>query len=169
MPVTIQVDGATQIFIAAPNNGSLEELGYTTDGCQIVENIFTTEVHSDEFGGESGPPADIQYLGEYHIVRLNLSKYDEAVANKIRASTAGGTAGTPATRGTLYRQDTKSWRLLIKTPNRPRNYLSVVFREPREFNKGTKFSQLRVEAHCFESTAPTPGVVGGVLYNTTTS
>lgn len=169
MAVTIQVDGATQIFIAAPAAGSLEELGYTTDGCQIVEQLFTAEVHSDEFGGESGPPADIQYLGEMHIIRLNLSKYDEAVANKIRASSAGGTAGTPATRGTLYRQDTKTWRLLIKTPTRPRNYLCAIFREPREFNKGTKHSRLSVEAHCFESTAPTPGAAGGVLYNTTTS
>jgi hypothetical protein len=163
MAVTIQVDLASGIWIAAPAGGTLEELGYTTDGSFVTEQIFTTEVHSDEFGGQEGPPADIQYLGEMHIIRLNLSRYDEAVANKIRASTAGGTAGTPATRGTLYKQDTKTWRLLIKTTNRPRNYLCAIFRQPREFNKGTKFSQLQIEAHCFEPT------LGAALYNTTTT
>ncbi len=163
MAVTIQVDQASNIWIAANAAGTLEELGYTTDGSSVTEQIFTKEVHSDEYGGEEGPPADIQYLGEMHIIRLRLSRYDESIANKIRASTAGGTAGTPATRGTLYKQDAKTWRLLIKTANRPRNYLCAIFREPREFNKGTKYSELQVTAHCFEPT------LGAALYNTTTT
>lgn len=161
MSVAIQVDKAAQIKIASPAAGGLEELGYTSDGCMITEQLFTTEVHSDEYGGNEGPPADIQFLGEIHIVRLNLSRYDEAVANKIRSSVAGGTAGTPAARGLLYKQDSKFWRLLINTAVRPRNYLCAIFRTPKEFNKGTKYSQLQIEAVCYET------AVGQPLYNTT--
>ena len=158
MPVTIQVDLAALIQIASPASGVLESLGYTMNGGEITERLFPYNVHSDENGGDAGPPVDIQYMGEMHIIRLLLTRYDEVVINKIRAGLAGGTAGTPGAAGSLYFQELKAWRLLINTINRPRNYTRVVFTEPKELNKGTKHSQALVVAHAYKD-------ANGVLYN----
>lgn len=162
MAEQIQVDGVAVIKIASPANGTLETLGKTINGAEVTERLFTEEVKGDENGGDPGPPIDIQMLGEIHIVRLTLSKYDEAILNKVRASLAGGTAGTPGTSGTLYFQDSKSWRLLIHTTNRPRNYTNVIFREPKEVNKGTIHSKATIIAECHKD-------ANGVLYNSTTT
>lgn len=162
MAMTIQVDLASLIRIASPAAGSLEDLGYTMNGTEITEQVYTYPVMGDQNGGDAGPPIDVQYMGEIHIIRLLLTKYDEAVINKIRAGLAGGTAGTPGTKGTLYFQQTSAWRLLVNTTNRPRNYTRVIFSEPKEINKGTKHSQALVVARAYEDAS-------GVLYNAVTS
>ena len=163
MPLTIQVDGAALVRVATPANGTLEDLGYTADGCEITEQIYTHDVPTDLFGGEQGPPTDVQYMGEVHVIRLNLTKYDELVVNKIRAGLATGTAGTIGVPGSLYVQGGFSWRLLIGTPFRPRNYVNVIFgKEPKELNKGTKFSRTMVVATAYANSA-------GTLYNSTIS
>ena len=162
MANTIQVDGLATIKIASPAAGSLETLGYTINGVEITEQVFTEEVKGDENGGDPGPPIDIQYLGEVHTIRMTLTKYDEAVLNKVRAGIAGGTAGTISTSGTLYFQGTVAWRLLIHSVNRPRNYINVVFQEPKEINKGTIHSKAIIVAKAYYGAA-------GVIYNATTS
>jgi len=163
MATSIQVDGPALIKIASPSSGSLETLGYTINGATVREMLFTGDVHGDEFGGEQGPPIDKQYFGEMHVIQMTLTRYDEAVLNKIRAGYAGATAGTPGTPGTLYFQGAVNWRLLIHSTNRPRNYLHVTFHEPKEVNKGTQHSKAIVTANAYiiESS--------GVLYNNTTT
>lgn len=162
MAVTIQADGLCSIKVVATASGSLALLGYTENQADLTERLFTGEVHGDENGGDQGPPIDIQYFGEMHIVRMLLTKYDEAIADTIRAGVAGGTAGTPSTSGSLYFQGGLDWRLLLHTVNRPRNYLRAIFDEPKEINKGTKHSKLLVVAKCYKNNA-------GVLYNSTTT
>jgi hypothetical protein len=161
MAKTIQVDGLALIQ-ACTVGGTLADLGYTINGAEITEQIFTEDVKGDENGGDPGPPIDIQYLGEKHIIRMTLTKYDEAELNKIRAGIAGGTAGTISTSGTLYFQGSVSWRLLIKTVNRPRNYINCVFREAKEINKGTVHSKAVIVAEAFYGAS-------GVIYNSTTT
>jgi len=161
MPLTIQVDGKALIRVATPASGALEDLGYSINGVTIRENLFTADVHGDEFGGEQGPPIDKQYFGEMHVIQMTMTRYDEAVLNKIRAGVAGGTQGVPGTPGTLYFQEFKTWRLVINSTSRPRNYLNVVFHEPKEINKGTQHSKAIITATAYIVAA------GGTLYNTT--
>lgn len=162
MAATIIVDGLATIKIASPASGSLDTLGYTMNGAEITERVYPYNVYTDENGGDAGPPVDIQYMGEVHQIRLLLTKYDNAILNKIRAGLAGGTAGTPGTAGTLYFQGTSAWRLLIHSVSDPRNYTRVVFTEPKEVNKGTKHSQALVIATAYKDGS-------GVLYNATTT
>ena len=164
MAVDIKVDGLATIKIASPLGGTLETLGYTENGVEITERIFTGEVHGDENGGDQGPPIDEQYFGEMHIIRMLFTKYDETVIDKVRAGVAGATAGTPGTSGTLFIQGGVSWRLLIHSVNRPRNYVNVWFSEPKEINKGTKHSKALVVAKAYRLAG-----VSGAIYNSTTS
>lgn len=160
MAAAIVVAGLSTIKIAAPASGSLETLGYSENGVEFVENVMTLPVHGDENGGDAGPPIDVQYMGEWHQVRILLTKYDEAVIDKVRAGLAGGTAGTPGTAGTLYLAGTSAWRLLIHSVTDPRNYLHAIFDMPKELNKGTKHSKALIVARCFKNAA-------GVIYNET--
>lgn len=161
MATAIIVDGVA-IVKTCTTGGTLAELGRTRNGVTITENLFTGDVHGDDNGGDEGPPIDVQYFGEIHVVRCELTKYDETEANKVRAGLAGGTAGTPGTSGSLYFQGAAYWRLLIHSTTRPRNYLGAIFKEPKEVNKGTKFSTLVVTSTCYKDST-------GVMYNATTS
>lgn len=158
---TIQVDGLATVKCCTVG-GALATVGYSINGVEITEQIFTEEVKGDENGGDAGPPIDVQYLGEMHTIRITMTKYDESELNKIRAGLAGGTAGTPGTSGTLYGQGGVSWRLLIHSVNRPRNYTNVIFSEPKEINKGTIHSKATIIARAYKDGS-------GVLYNATTS
>lgn len=161
----IIVDGVALIKIALATSATaysaLETLGYTQAGVEVDERPFMYDVHTDENGGDVGPPSDVQVMGEVHMIRMLFTKYDDAVLNKIRAIVAGNAPGQPPTPGTLMFQDTKFFRLLIHSTLRPRNYLRVFFREPKTLNKGTKHSQALVVAECHKD--PTTGL----LYNTT--
>lgn len=149
MPESIQVDGVA-ICKTCTTGGTLATLGRSKNGVHITEHLFTGEVHGDDNGGEEGPPIDVQYFGEIHVARLELTKYDETVIDTVRAGLAGGTAGTPGTSGTLYFQGAAYWRLLIHSTSRPRNYLRAIYKEPKEINKGTKFSTAIVVATCYK-------------------
>ena len=158
MPATIQVDGLASIKTATPTGGSLILLGYSINGVEITERVYTLDVNSDENGGDAGPPIDVQYMGEMHQIRMLMPKYDVTEIDKIRAVLASGTAGTPGTAGTLMFTAVETFRLLIHTVSRPRNYLNCIFREVREINKGTKHSQALVVASCYKDG-------NGLLYN----
>lgn len=160
MALTIQVDGKALIQIASPANGTLEDLGYTMNGVEITENLYVGDVSGDENGGEEGPPIDIQYFGQVDVIRMLFTKWDEAVLNKIRAALAGGTAGTPGVSGTLYFQGAVSFQLKINTANRPRIYRNVIFREPKEINKGTKHSRAMIVATAYKD-------ANGILHSAT--
>jgi hypothetical protein len=137
----IHVDGPVNIWVATPASGSLENLGYTEAGVDITEQEFTYDVQGDENGGDQGPPVDIQSMGLIHIIRIHLTKWDDATAAKIRARNASASEGTPVTSGTLKFQGGKDYRVLLDCFV-PRNYTRVVFREPIELNKGTKHRKL---------------------------
>lgn len=161
MAETIQVDGVALVKCCTIG-GTLATVGRSINGVEITEQTFTDDVFSDENGGEKGPAIDVQMLGQMHIIRITMAKYDESEVDKIRASIAGGTAGTPGTAGTLYFQGAVSWRLLIHSTNRPRNYTNVVFQEPKEINKGTIHSKCTIIAKAYKDS-------NGVLYNATTT
>lgn len=161
MAAAIQVAGLATIKVATPASGTLDTLGYSENGVEFSEHVMTLDVRGDENGGDAGPPIDIQYMGEFHIVRMLMTKYDETIIDKIRSGIAGGTAGTPGTAGSLYLGGAVGWRLLIHSVNLPRNYLHAIFDQPKELNKGTKHSKALIVARCFKNAS-------GLLYNATT-
>ena len=154
------VYGACPISITAPG-GSLEELGYSENGVEITEQVFTGDVYGDQNGGDQGPPIEVQYFGEIHTIRLTLTSWDEAVMDKIRKTTAAATLGVNLTPGTLL-LESHGFRLLLNSPSVPRNYLRVLFREPKEINKGTKHSKAILVATAYKNAS-------NVLYNQITN
>src|SRR5689334_12322882 len=125
--VEIQVAGATPIRIDTGTSHSLETLGLTRDGGTVRFDPYVLDIHTDGEGGESGPPADVQYLGETAQIHLELTKWDEAVADKIRPRLYGGTAGIVAPAGTLMIGSGLSFRLLLYSTTRPYNFPIVLF------------------------------------------
>ena len=164
MAVQIQVAGLATIKIASPSGGSLETLGYSLNGVEITEEIYTCRVDGDFHGGEEGPPLDVQELGQMDIVQMTLTSWDAAVLAKLQASLAGGTAGVAATHGQLYIQGAKTWRLLITAPSFTRNYPLTIFQRPKTINVGTKHSRAILVGECHEAKS-----AGGTLWNTTTT
>lgn len=164
MPTQIHVAGPVTISIASPAAGSLETLGLSQNGIDITEQKFTVPVHGDAYGGEQGPPIDIQHLGMIHVVRFTLTVYDSAVLAKIRNTYAGASAGALGTMGQLAFQDTSAFRLVLNavTAGFDRNYTTVVFREPQEINMGTIHSKAMCVAECHANSS-------GVIFNTTMS
>ena len=161
MAEIVVVDGPALVRTGTGVADALETLGYTEGGVEIIEHVFSAPVPGDQNGGPEGPPIDIQYFGEMHIVRLRLTKWDPATAAKVEPRLKGGTAGSTGTPGTLWSADSKMFRLLISPTSRPRNYVGAIPRGSIERAKGTKFTTLVMEFECY--------TVSGTLYNTTTS
>lgn len=164
MAVAINVPFSAAIWVGTGSAGALEQLGYSVNGVTIREMGALLPVHSDAGGGDQpAPPRDFQVLGQVDVITMDLSEYDEAIADKLRALIRGGTAGTPPTPGTLLFANSYSTRLVLISTNYPRNYPRCVFsKEPKEHNHGTKFRVLRLTAEAHKDGS-------GVLYNTTTS
>jgi len=158
--VQIQVAGACLIKINATS-----VLGYTRDGVTIRQDGYFLDVKTDDTGGEAGPGADTQYLGESSLITMEFTKYDPAVLALISQRRAGDsttgtfTGGTAAATGSLQIQGSKSFALTITavTTGFSRVYPLVVFREPIEINLGTKFSTVRIEGQAWTNGS-------GVLY-----
>jgi len=157
MAVQVQVAGLATIKIDG------EILGYTRNGADVTKEGYWLDVPGDQNGGDDGPPVDIQYLGEVARVRLEMTKWEETVADKIRARVKAQAVGQPADAGTLMFRDAKYLRLTIDAPNLPRNFPVAIPRMPIEMNRGTKFSTLVCEFECHKNAST------GVLFDKTVS
>jgi len=158
--MTVHVAGPAHLQVATPASGALEDLGYSRNGVDVTFRGYYDDVPSDLMGGELGPPLDVQYFGETADIQCQLTSYQTSVYNKVQAQLAAGTAGTPGTPGTLMFSELKAFRLRITSTIEILNFVNVVFRQPREINKGTRFSQAVVVATAYENDS-------GVLYNAT--
>jgi hypothetical protein len=164
MAEAIQVTGPVVVRVGAEgaNLASLSLLGYTRNGAEMSQQGFFLDVPGDEYGGDDGPPIDVQYMGETATIRLELTKWDATVAAEVEARLQGGTGGTPGVPGTLMFGGSVSWRVLLDTTSGDRNFLRCFPREVIELNKGTRFSTLVVVFEAHEG-------AGGVLWNTDTA
>lgn len=145
---------------STPTTFALEDFGYSANGIEIIEEPLELPVPGDENGGDEGIPIDIQYLLERHIIRMELTKFDSAVATRIGVKFKGDVAGVMGTIGRLFNGGSGTFRLLLTATALTRNYLAA---RPRNIEAiyGSKFTRLRVEWECLPS--------GGVLYNAVTS
>lgn len=160
MATTVNVGGLATVKVGTGAADALETLGYTRQGVTITAQDYYLDVPGDQNGGDEGPPIDVQYMGETAIVRLELTKWDVDIEDKVVCRVKGGTAGSPSASGTLMNAN-GAMRLLVDTPTRPYNFPQAFPRKPIEVNRGTKFSTLIIEFECHENQ-------DGVLYNRTT-
>lgn len=167
MAEQVQVAGLVTIKVDTGSAHALETLGFSVNGVDLEENIFTLDVQGDEHGGDAGPPIDVQYLGQVDIVRMELSKYDKAVLDKIRARLWNSGFTTPAAGqvlsadiGALFFAGSKFFRLVLDAANGgfDRDYVKVIFREPITVNRGVKHSIARLTATCYREPSPGAGV-----------
>lgn len=161
MARVVVVGGLCDVQVDSNGNGTqLVSLGYTANAADVTREAFWLNVPGDENGGDDGPPIEIQFLGEIARIRLELTKWDIAVAAQIEARAQSFTSGQPGTAGTLMFADTQYFRLLLRTPTTPLNFPLAIPRGQIEINRGTKFSRLILEFECHKD-----GSDPGVLYN----
>jgi hypothetical protein len=151
MAEAVQVAGLVTVKVGTGAQGGAETLGYTRDGVTLIDEVLTLDVPGDAYGGPDGPPIDIQYLGEICRVRMELTKYDIAVAAKLEAKLSGGTAGTESDAGTLLFAGSGTVNLVLDpAEGAGRNYArATLCKTPVEVNRGTKFSTLILEFTCY--------------------
>jgi hypothetical protein len=162
MAKAVHIAGAAHIKVGTGSAGALEELGYTRNGADLRPEGYFLNVPGDENGGDDGPPIEVIYMGETAQIRVELTKFDVAVADRVACRVRGGTAGTPSAAGTALFAGSYTMRVLVHTTAAPMNFPRCIPREPIEINKGTKFSTL-----IFQFEAHKDGT--GVLYNAVTS
>lgn len=163
MAATINVAGLASCNFDTGTSNALELLGYTRNGVEITDNGYFLDVHTDLDGGDDGPPSDSQYLGGTCTIRMEFTKYDDAVRAKIDTRLYGGTSGTNGAAGTLMIQGAKTFRVCIFTPTTPYNFPICMLRDPIDLNKGTKYSTLVIIATAYRNSST------GVVRNSTTS
>lgn len=162
MATAFHVSGAALVQVGTGTLGALETLGYTANGVDITLETHIENIPCDDNGGEQGPPAELNHLGDRATVRLEFTKWDETIADKLRCRLRGGTAGTVPTPGTLVFTNSLSYRLLVNTTNQPYNFPRAVPRSPITINKGTRSSRLILEFECYKDGT-------SVLYNASTT
>jgi hypothetical protein len=161
MAIAIQVAGLAEVYVEVGSTMTL--LGYTRNGAEVTKEGQWLDVPCDSNGGDEGPPADVQFLGEIARIRVELTKWDSTVANTVlkRSKAAAVTAGEPMDAGTLMFAS-NAMRVCIKTANNPRNFPRAIPRQPVEINRGTKFSTLVCEFEAHKD-------ANGVLYDASVS
>ena len=168
----VNVYGFADIQVAVQGTNYLD-LGTTRDGAQITSDGFFLDIHNDENGGESGPPVEIQYMGETAKIRLELTKYDPDVAAKIEDhyANSGNAPGTPGMPGMLMFTASQlsvgnggsiglkiSCTTVIKglgTSATPitRTYARCVIHDAIEVNRGSKFSTFTLTVTAYKDAA----------------
>lgn len=83
MAAQIFVPGLIKVSVAPASGSPLQTLGYCSDGVHIREELRLRPVYGDEGGGAEGVPVDIQYLGQYHILRFELYRFEGAVLESV--------------------------------------------------------------------------------------
>lgn len=156
----IQVAGLALCYVGSGAAGVLEHLAYSRDGVVARFDGYFLDVPCDDNGGEAGPPADIQYMGETALITIEATKIDESIALKIRQRRNTGTftaPGVPGAAGLLMLSGGLGYRLVVGSTTLALDFPACVFREPFEVNKGTKFSTWRIEATAYKH--PSTGIL----------
>ena len=163
MAETVNVYGAAAIKVDTGAANALELLGYSRNAPDISFNDFFSDVPGDQNGGDEGPPIEIEYFADTATVRMELTKWDLAIMDKVtQRLRTNVTRGTPAAVGGLMFASSFTYRLLLHTTSNAYNFLRAFPRRAMEINPGTKWSTFRMEWECHKNAS-------GVLYNATTT
>lgn len=158
--VPANVAGTLQVWIG-PSPGSsstatIQFLGYTVNGVQIMERPFVADVKSDEAGGDHGPPVDIQLFGAEHHISIEIERYNDTVLAELERFYNNTTAVAV---GGLLNQSGSTVRVLICSADLTtfvRNYPICYLRDDIRKPVGSKVTRatLSFRAYQYGSTAP---------------
>lgn len=166
--VCSNVAGPVQIWFDTGTGQAMEFYGYSVNGVSIVEQPFMTPIHSDEWGGDAGPPADYQLFGVQHRISIEMQHYDNTKAaklNKYYNQIALAAASVTAAPGLLMKCAPYTFRMLLlagtaASPTFVRNYGVCTITSPIDLSPvGSQASRLRLEV---ESNAK----AGAIPWNT---
>lgn len=114
------------------------QLGYTRDGVRVRIEPKFADIHSDDWGGAGGAPADTQLLGAVASCVCDLTKYSKADVDALTAYVKSGTKATLPAFGTLIRQESKYATLLLDGTQEERSFAMAFIRGAHEYNAGTR-------------------------------
>lgn len=155
------VAGPCQVWVDTGSARALEFLGWSVNGVTIEQTTFQGEIHSDENGGDQGPPSDYQLFGHQHRISMELSKFQAAVLNKLDGRYNPNVTGADV--GMLLSCSQATFRLLLKAPNFVRNYPTTIIPDPIELGPvGSNASRARI-------TFIARAALDGTLWNETTT
>jgi hypothetical protein len=142
------VDGACQVHVEL--SGGYSFLGWSINGVEVIEDVYMSDIPSDQNGGDLGPPVDIQYFGQIDRIRIEMSTFDPNVLDAIQPRMNGGTFGVITTPGSLIGAGGFSYGLALIPYSglRPRHYFIAIPRQPVQRNKGTRYTRPILEFEC---------------------
>lgn len=116
MPNQFYVPGPVRASIGQTAGSSLSFLGWASEGVNVAIQPRFDDVPSDIAG--PAIPHDVQFFGADAMIRLTLSRYDEAVFATLSSLTSGGVEGSWSTCaiGTLLKHEAKAFRLFLRAP-----------------------------------------------------
>jgi hypothetical protein len=156
-----QVSGPAEILINTGAAGALASLGWTAEGVDITAEALRLDVPGDQNGGSDGVPIEIQDFGATFRVRMELTKWEKTVGDRLKAlfnavtgsggysTTALGAVNTP---GALMVSNAAYFRLLIKPTDTAEavNFKCAILRDsPWEINLSSKYSRFVITATCY--------------------
>jgi hypothetical protein len=152
------VPGPLQLWVDTGVAHAMEFLGFSRGGVRIHEQVYWDELKSDASGGERGPVADFQLLGETHSIEAELAQYDKAIVAKLAKRVP---VGVTRTKGMLMKCSGSNFRLVLISNEFQRNYPNVYIIDPIEM-PGVGFNTLypRISFTCLEIAS------SGVPWNT---
>ena len=183
--VKVNVPGAVPVKISGISGVSgLQNLGYTSDGCEVTINEFMIEVKSDRYGGEQGPAIEKQILGLEAEIRLNLVEFNAEYMRHLESRMPGNSTivaapGKIITPGTLGFENGNLIRCLLQgvidaaaivasVPAielmSPMNFPFCSVHSAVSYNLGTRYSRANLTLKAYQ------GLVSSdvVLYNRVT-
>jgi hypothetical protein len=157
MAVQIHRAGKCTVSVDLADGNGLVALGVAQDMPVLSDEAFWHDVPGDAHGGPQGPMIDTQYLGKVIHGRIEMSRFDNAVYERMKSRLANNAAGgtvADADIGRLMIQESKTIRVLFSSANRVRNFPIALVRDTIELPQGTKYSPLLMifEAHRNQTT-----------------
>lgn len=160
--------GPTEIWASTGASNAMAFLGVTRNGITINEQPFMVEAKSDASGGEQGPPADFQWLGEAHMIECELAQFNTTtlglLARRVQA------AVTARTKGILVGAAGGTFRVLFISAGFVRNYTKVFITDPISYSPvGTAIMFPRITFFGLEDANNTDSSPWNTTYTATSS
>lgn len=159
MPLAYHVNGPAIVSIgpAGTSQGTLQQLGISEDGVDIVVNAYDEPIFTDKSGQEV--PDELQDFGQDAYVRMRLNLYDLNVLRVARGLRGlGGKEGVSPTRGNLVFTSGSGMRLVIASAtDEPWRFFFSTLRGPRGKKVGTRKTSHDLAFYCIQRELPQIG------------
>lgn len=157
MAYTVLVPGASEIKLNSGTDYATEALGYSMNGVEIRFEVFKTHIPGDQFGGDLGPPIEKQIFARKAIVRVELSRFDKAVAQRVDKKVNQLATDEPTVGQLLYTSG-GHFKLGINNTNDPYTfYCATPIEEPHELNAGSRWQRRVYVFECLPDPDSTSG------------